>query len=475
MPNWKKVIVSGSDAVLKSITATGGLIVTGSARITGSLGVTGSLDLVYSGIGGGIGVTGHFPRLRLINSGSGALGSGGSISTQDNNFATKAADAEVFRLGAVDVNSSTVGAIVFKKASSGTTNISFSNSGTEGAFYISGSGNIGIGKTTPGAKLDVSGSAIISGSLTVTAGITGSLLGTASYATQALSASYATQALSASYAPGGATFPYTGSAIISGSLGVTGSLIVNENATIRSLDTSNRTLLDTSNKTSIDWGSRYSADSGELVTIDWGNKTLYGAAEITSIDWGTKYLADSSGNPTLEWDAAHYGYAIKSSYYYRSTIGLTEQQGFIDEPQANTSAVNYAGEVIQATLDVSVVDFDLVYLYTDGIWYQNTQANQNSTKLLGICLDKTVGTVLLEGTLTVQSTAGIYLDSPVVQGINHGLPIYIRDGSGTQMSTTAPANSGEVVRVLGHAYQQSSTYSDYWIMKFRPSNDWITI
>ena len=44
MPNWKKVIVSGSDAVLNSVTATAGLIVTGSARITGSLGVTGSFN-----------------------------------------------------------------------------------------------------------------------------------------------------------------------------------------------------------------------------------------------------------------------------------------------------------------------------------------------------------------------------------------------------------------------------------------------
>jgi hypothetical protein len=55
----------------------------------------------------------------------------------------------------------------------------------------------------------------ITGSLNVSAGITGSLQGTASFATQALSASYA---------PGGAgtpTFPYTGSAIISGSLTVT--------------------------------------------------------------------------------------------------------------------------------------------------------------------------------------------------------------------------------------------------------------
>jgi hypothetical protein len=47
----------------------------------------------------------------------------------------------------------------------------------------------------------------------------------ASYAITAQTASYVLQAVSASYAPGaaGATFPYTGSAIISGSLAVTGS------------------------------------------------------------------------------------------------------------------------------------------------------------------------------------------------------------------------------------------------------------
>ena len=55
MPNWKKVIVSGSDAVLKSVTVTNGtgsttlnsnadtLIFTGSAYFTGSTTITGNL------------------------------------------------------------------------------------------------------------------------------------------------------------------------------------------------------------------------------------------------------------------------------------------------------------------------------------------------------------------------------------------------------------------------------------------------
>ena len=63
----------------------------------------------------------------------------------------------------------------------------------------------------------------ITGSLNVSGGITGSLLGSASYAT---TASFALNG------GGGSSFPFTGSAIISGSLLVTGSLNVTGSARI---------------------------------------------------------------------------------------------------------------------------------------------------------------------------------------------------------------------------------------------------
>jgi len=66
----------------------------------------------------------------------------------------------------------------------------------------------------------------ITGSLIVTGGITGSLLGTASYAITALSASYA---------PSTPAFPYTGSALITGSLGITGSLTVSGSSTFTNI------------------------------------------------------------------------------------------------------------------------------------------------------------------------------------------------------------------------------------------------
>jgi len=73
-------------------------------------------------------------------------------------------------------------------------------SGAVFKFGITAAGNVGINTRSPNARLDVSGSAIITGSLTVTQGITGSLFGTSSWATNALTSSYILNAISASFA-----------------------------------------------------------------------------------------------------------------------------------------------------------------------------------------------------------------------------------------------------------------------------------
>jgi hypothetical protein len=86
-------------------------------------------------------------------------------------------------------------------------------------FATTGS-NTFVGNQTISGSVNVTGSLTVTGSVNIPS-ITGSLLGTASNAT---SASYA---LTASYLEGGvAAFPYTGSAQITGSLGVTSSFEV---------------------------------------------------------------------------------------------------------------------------------------------------------------------------------------------------------------------------------------------------------
>ena len=102
-----------------------------------------------------------------------------------------------------------IGGLIFGTGSYSTT------SGTPSS--AAANGRIGINKVSPTTTLDISGSTLITGSLNVSQGITGSLFGTSS------------QALTASYLLGGGgvvTFPYSGSAQITGSLGITGSLNV---------------------------------------------------------------------------------------------------------------------------------------------------------------------------------------------------------------------------------------------------------
>jgi hypothetical protein len=291
----------------------------------------------------------------------------------------------------------------------------------------------------------------------------------------------------------------TGSAQITGSLGVTGSLIVKQNATTGSLNTSNRTLQDDRNRTTIDWNNKYLYDyqTPPTYSANWSSRILYGATGANSVDWDSRILTDSTvidsanwenrtlnddhGDAALSWDVYDKGFTIASNYYYRSEISLNDQVQFVDTPEATTSEPNYAGEVITGYIDDTVTGYDLVYLNTNGVWYPVTQATDQCTKLLGICLvvptllGQNPGPILLEGTITVLSTGGTYNNSPIVNGLDHGLPIYIENSYGNLMTTTAPTDNGAYVRVLGHAYQQSSIYSDYWIMKFRPSNDWITI
>ena len=159
------------------------------------------------------------------------------------------------------------------------------------------------------------GSAIISGSLTVTGSanlpnITGSLQGTASYAVTA------SNAVTASYLSGYVSpFPFTGSAIISGSLTVTGSLTI----------TGSNTLIGTKTIT----GSVFISGSKNIIGTNTvtgsmlvsGSTGISGSLTVNSLSGsGVRYLvADESGSITAQSASA----ALKSTQAFTSTAGQT--------------------------------------------------------------------------------------------------------------------------------------------------------
>ncbi len=113
-----------------------------------------------------------------------------------------------------------------------------------------------------------------------------------------------------------------------------------------------------------------------------------------------------------------------------------------------------------------------MFLDTDGTW-KSTKATvaNGASKMLGICVDQAGGYILIEGDVGVSDDAS---QGAYVVGADHGLPVYVSSTTGV-MDVTAPSGTGELVRIVGHIYYQSSSDPNWWTMKFRPSNDWYVL
>ena len=252
----------------------------------------------------------------------------------------------------------------------------------------------------------------------------------------------------------------TGSATVSGSLTVTGSLLITGSST---LINQGPTILSGSFKVQGE-GTGFTGPF-RAIEVDDANfsRNLYDLnAGSSSIDFGNRSLNSATGQPVISWDGQAGIYNIDLYGSQRiSTTNRDSLYGF------NSKAGQLLGD---SYFDATVSSNELVYLNTDGQWYQVDQTTNTSTKMLGIAIDifSQTGSVLIEGDIVVSSGGGY----PNVNGPNYGLPIYIREGGGTLMSTTIPTTG--YVRLLGYCYTSYNGGVD-WIMKFRPSNEWYVI
>ena len=312
--------------------------------------------------------------------------------------------------------------------------------------------------------LQVNGNTTVDGYLASKAAgsyFTGSLLGTASYATQALSASYA---------PAGNPFPYNGNAQISGSLVVTGSLIVSGSSTFTNIGPARFSGSFIVRGDLIPGSPPFIPNIGPYDAIKVndiaGQRLLYGTPNqgaSASIDFGNRTLYTSNGTDALSWNGQSGTY---ETYLYN-------QQYITETNRGNLFAYNsYGGQILgDSYFNIAVTDNDLVYLNTDGQWYQVDQTTNTSTKMLGIAKSvfSQTGSVVIEGDIVITTATGY----PAVTNAGYGLPVYIKQGAGTAMDTAIPVSG--YVRLLGHCYWNSGGGGDEWIMKFRPSNDWYVI
>lgn len=317
---------------------------------------------------------------------------------------------------------------------SGYGGVVFATTGTE-RMRIAGGGNVGIGTTNPSEKLTVNGNI---------------------YASQGGLIAYRTD--------GG-----TGLDVNGGDLG-SGSYI----ARFKNYSNVDKVVIKGNGNVGVsgEISSNYGSNRGTLwlgeVVLQDASFTSYGVLDYTLHNGGGySHIMRVQGNGNI-------GIGTSSPTVKLDTVGYVKDTKYIvNEQEPFTLTVNYSGDVIEGNIHGSVSQWDLVSLDPNGTWYGTDDTTINSTYLLGIYLGNISGDlILLEGHITVNEGIG---GSPDIQGLATGIPIYIRDGGVGDMSTTLPTTTGNYVRICGHAYYKSGGASDTYIMKFRPSNDWIQL
>ena len=265
---------------------------------------------------------------------------------------------------------------------------------------------------------------------------------------------------------------------------------LHDDANVTAVDYLTRRLYDKYTSASINWGTRVLTDStevsaldwenrvgyaGGITTLDWGNLALIDTGGVGAIDWRNRILLDGTGTSRLNWINATAPSQILINAYSTNNIGLTTEA----EPLANYSnygnAFTPSGEIINGvTFDVGVSDYDLVSLKFDGTWVQSSMTSQDAFKMLGIAFNVGLtNSVLLEGHMVVSSGSN---GAPKVTDLTIGRAVYMNTtSSGIFMSNTAPVATGQAVRLLGHVYYNSTNDATWYVMKFRPSHDWVTL
>ena len=445
------LVVTGSSVGVGTSSPAQKLEVNGNIKLSSTVGSTATPSYIWLGNDYSNGSTRDKLKVYLYNSGTEQYGFSVGAASDIQYHSNGKHDFYIANSSAVRIDSTGVGigttspgsrlhvetpsSNPFRMVRTGDSSYGFELGGGEAGFYnystsayvwlAKANGNVGIGTATPAYKLDVNGNTNITGSLTVT-----------------------------------------------------GSLVVNQTATTQSLNTSTRQLWGGGlyYTASLDWNLRNLRDRVGNPALRWSDRQTVDSNNAMSIDWEARRLYTPNITDALNWESALY---LNSDVYQRDYKSANLQDAVSSYTYPNTA---YFGDIIEANLDSTVTDGMLVYLDAGGTWFPVDQATIGATNLLGLAhnVNQSPEMVLLEGHVVVDDLSSLVATpgAPAAVSASYGGPIYIKDSTTTgKMSTIKPTTTGgtNVVRVLGHCYLQNSTEPFQWMMKFRPSNDWLEI
>lgn len=131
-------------------------------------------------------------------------------------------------------------------------------------------------------------------------------------------------------------------------------------STITSVDWDTRTQYDTSGTSSIDWANR-TLNYGVVSTVDWANRTLNDNSNTITVDWQNKVLKQAGNKSTVDWNSAYL------NDYTNEALSVNWESRTLHDSSANSS-VNWSNRVLTDNLASASIDWQSRLLYAnDGV------------------------------------------------------------------------------------------------------------
>lgn len=364
MAEWKKVIVSGSAAELSQLNVESNQQISGSASDTF---LSGSFSGSFQGDGSGL--TGVSASSAV--SASYATSSSYADTSISSSYATSAsyADSTISSSYALNATSASY--------ADNATSASYADNATSASYSLNSTSASYAETSTSASYSDNSISASYANDAT-----------SASYALSSSYASTASVALSASYAPSTSPFPYTGSAIISGSLSVTGSTsLFLSGSTVLSVNGSQGEIFSISDDATGDLFVVQSGSTELFVVSSSGATTLSGSLTvtngITASLHGTASWALNVLTASVLPNSASNGTGIASFTYNGSSNATVEVSGAAS--LTTDYITKWTGDAFansSITDNGTLVTFANDALFQGDITVQGTASFQNTENLL---------------------------------------------------------------------------------------------
>jgi hypothetical protein len=463
MPSWKKVIVSGSDATLNSVTATAGFTgsllgnastatsaatwTTGRTITIGNTGKTvngsGNVSWTLSEIGAYAatnpsGYTNNTGTVTSIATGNGITG-GTIVSTGTLGLTGQA--LALHNLGTSGIIARTGAGTVAARTITGTTNqITVTNgNGVSGNPTISLPSTINV--NTSGNAANVTGTvAVANGGTGQTTYTNGQLLiGNTTGNTLTKATLTAGSGITITNGNGSISIAATGG-------GIGGSGTTNYLAKFTGTTTV---------------GNSSIADNGSVITSTVGH--TFNSHIFT--DSGAFVVRNGTYAFGGDFDASG-GYGSYAQYG-----GVTSNTDYINIVNTWADNRHVNGQILTSCFSgENLLEGQLVRMRSDGAWYRaDAGFSDGSTTLLGIALESVTSpdklSVLLDGIIATDFHDQLSTTIP-------GKPLYISTSAG-YVTETAPTTTGEFVRLVGHNIYEPGL--GLVVIRFQPDSTWLEL